>query len=148
MFSHIIICLSAFISEPDARLFERAIWEHGFASYYMTHADTAEEQNCTAVIYSAEQDMTQPTYMFYDGEVSEWTGKRRTLTYDRANDLLTAWTAWRPHLTDLVLANSEHMGADLFDTLQLAAEVDGLCSDDCNDGASDILDRLAEEGAL
>lgn len=149
MFSHIIICLSAFISDHDARLFELAIWEHGWASYYMTAGDTAADQGCTAVVYSAEADLTYPTYMFYDGERDEVTGVRRTLSYERASDLLTAWTARRPQLTDLVLQHAEAMGPELLNTLELAAEVDGLCSDDCTgDGASDIMDLLAEEGVL
>jgi hypothetical protein len=150
LFSSIIICLSAFIPEHDAKLFERAIWERGYASYYMTHSDNAADQNCTDVIYSAEGDLTYPAYMFYDGEVNEDTGVRPVLTQARASDLLLAWTAYqRPAtLTDLVLEHASYMGAELLDTLTLSAEVDGLCSNGCDDGVSNVLDALAEEGVL
>jgi hypothetical protein len=140
LFSAIIICLSAFIPEHDARLFERAIWERGYASYYMTHADSAADQGCTAVIHQADVTASYPDGMLYTGR----------LTQARASDLLIAWTAYqRPAtLTDMVLEHASYMGPELLDTLTLSAEVDGLCESGCDDGVSNVLDALAEQGVL
>jgi hypothetical protein len=91
MLPAIVICISAFVTDPDARVLAQATHARGWSSYHMLHTDSSD--GCTAVVYSAEADQAYSTHMFFDGEVHEDTGKRRRLTRKRAADLLTAWTA-------------------------------------------------------
>lgn len=87
----ILICISGWLSEPDAAMFERAAHDRGYATYFALRGESLEGQDCDATIVRSDDDTTRPRRIGFDDRNARRDYTRRTITQARAYDIMLAW---------------------------------------------------------
>jgi hypothetical protein len=83
-----LICLSAFVSDASANVFEGVAHERGHATYHAT-SDAQLGAQCDVIVWQAEGDLATSRHIWFDGETS-------TVSVFRAERLVRAWEGLRP----------------------------------------------------
>jgi hypothetical protein len=78
-----LICISAFVSDASANVFEGVAHERGHATYHAT-GDAQLGAQCDVIIWQAEGDLATLRHIWFDGETS-------TVSVFRAERLILAW---------------------------------------------------------
>jgi hypothetical protein len=82
-----LICISVFVSDASANVFEGVARERGYAIFHAT-SDVQLGAQCDVIVWQAEGDLATPRHIWFDGETS-------TVSVFRASRLVSAWEAMR-----------------------------------------------------
>lgn len=85
----ILICLSSFISQPDARLLGSVANARGYDVEVVPYGERTT--NCDAVIMRGDADLTYRGLVTFDDGNAPLHYRYQSLTRAKARDLFTAW---------------------------------------------------------